>query len=399
MDINPDEDADAYETVSPASGEQAGVVHDEDQREFQETPVPDAVRRSEQLEMQQRIPRFGALESGTERAPTQNVTASLAGISTGGAVGTVPEFVQQLKEWTLAQGERLGNGVQQLDDTTGLDILAQLPDRSDDAVCSHWNRLQESSNGHLAATAEQSPPKQDAVIQAQRWVAGEGECKGTQIAGQRTAGTAATNAVASVDEDGLTNAGNRWTQSTLNRPPPVSSGWAGEVGAPSGSHEMRRGQLSLSAARERSLQVAQRVEPAASWEECCAVLEHFRQRAELVLQERRAREVKWVAEQEEAAAAEQQHVQQPTISSPLTLPYLSRLSQPSCCQPWAIDICTAISSCPRLTPWLTSPHTCVPAAISVLQLAIVHAGTRGHSDHVTVGGGVRWLVAQHAHAR
>ena len=125
MDINPDEDADAYETVSPASGEQAGVVHDEDQREFQETPVPDAVRRSEQLELQQRIPRFGALESGTERAPTQNVTASLAGISTGGAVGTVPEFVQQLKEWTLAQGERLGNGVQQLDDTTRLEILAQ----------------------------------------------------------------------------------------------------------------------------------------------------------------------------------------------------------------------------------------------------------------------------------
>ena len=402
MDPNPDEDADADETASPA-GEQAGVVHDEDQR-FQETPVPDAVRHGEQLEFQHRIPCFCALEGGTERAPMQNVAASPDGTSTGGNGGPVPEFVQrllaeELKERTLAQGELLGNGVQQLDDTTGLDILAQLPDRSDDAVCSHWNRLQESSNGHLAATAEQSPPKQDAVIQAQRWVAGEGECKGTQIAGQRTAGTAATNAVASVDEDGLTNAGNRWTQSTLNRPPPVSSGWAGEVGAPSGSHEMRRGQLSLSAARERSLQVAQRVEPAASWEECCAVLEHFRQRAELVLQERRAREVKWVAEQEEAAAAEQQHVQQPTISSPLTLPYLSRLSQPSCCQPWAIDICTAISSCPRLTPWLTSPHTCVPAAISVLQLAIVHAGTRGHSDHVTVGGGVRWLVAQHAHAR
>ena len=153
MDINPDEDADADETVSPASGEQAGVVHDEDQREFQETPVPDAVRRSEQLELQQRIPRFGALESGTERAPTQNVAASLAGTSTGGANGPMPELVQrllaeELKEWTLAQGERLGNSVHQLDCATRLASLAQLPCRTDDAVRNHWNRLQASSNNH-----------------------------------------------------------------------------------------------------------------------------------------------------------------------------------------------------------------------------------------------------------
>ena len=89
----------------------------------------------------------------------------------------MPEFARQLlakelKEWTLAQGEQmLGNGVQQLDCTTHLQNIPQLSCRTDDAVRDHWNRLQESSSGQQAATAEQWPPKQGAKTQAQRWAA------------------------------------------------------------------------------------------------------------------------------------------------------------------------------------------------------------------------------------
>ena len=120
---------------------------------FQQTHAPDAVRRSGQLESQQQLPCLGAPEGGTERAPTQNVAASLVGTSTGGANGPMPELVQrllaeELKEWTLAQGERLGNSVHQLDYATRLASLAQLPCRTDDAVRNHWNRVQASINNH-----------------------------------------------------------------------------------------------------------------------------------------------------------------------------------------------------------------------------------------------------------
>ena len=113
-----------------------------------------------------------------ERAPTQNVAASLAGPSTGGVGGPVPEFVQrllaeELKEWTLAQGESLSSGVQsdmQLDYAARLQTLAQLPCRADDAVRNDCNRLQEPST-----EPEQWPPQQDVRSQAQTWAAATGE--------------------------------------------------------------------------------------------------------------------------------------------------------------------------------------------------------------------------------
>ena len=77
MDLNSDSEED--DAISPASEEQAGEVHDEDQWELHERHAPNAVRRSEHLELQQRVPCLGAPVGGTERAPTQNVPrASLA---------------------------------------------------------------------------------------------------------------------------------------------------------------------------------------------------------------------------------------------------------------------------------------------------------------------------------
>ena len=216
MDLN--SDSDEEETAPLALGAQAGEVHDEDQREFQQTHAPNAARRSEQLESQQRAPWLGAQGGSTERAPAQNVSASLAGTSTGGANGPVPDFVQrllaeELKEWTLAQGERLGNSAQQLDYATRLKTLAQLPCGFDDPVHNHWNRPQEFSNNHRAATAEPWPPQQGARTQAQRWEAAEGWQGVTNPAVRNTASFATSIAVVGVDdEDELTNAGSRCPQ-------------------------------------------------------------------------------------------------------------------------------------------------------------------------------------------
>eukprot|EP00964_Phaeocystis_antarctica_P043805 scaffold25133_cov54-Phaeocystis_antarctica.AAC.1 len=132
MDINSYSDSDENDELLQPSAKETGAAHADDERDTQPTHAPAAAQRYEHLKLQQRVPSLGAPEDGAKRVPTQNLAASLAGPSTGGAGGPVPEFVQrllaeELKEWTLAQGERPGNDAQQLYHTRCLEILARLP--------------------------------------------------------------------------------------------------------------------------------------------------------------------------------------------------------------------------------------------------------------------------------
>ena len=134
-----DGDSDDGKVSQASREEKTGAVRD---LEFQQTH---ATAQNGHLEPHQRAPSLGApLDVVMERTPTQNVDASLAGPSTGGVRGHVPEFVQrllaqELKEWTLAQGKQLRKGVQgdvgiaQQDYATRLEVLANLPCRTDDS--------------------------------------------------------------------------------------------------------------------------------------------------------------------------------------------------------------------------------------------------------------------------
>jgi len=131
MDTNSYSDSDENDELSQSSAKETGAAHADDERDAQPTHAPAAAQRYEHLNLQQRVPSVGGPVGGVERKPTHNVRASLAGPSTGGAGGPVPEFVQrllaeELKEWTLAQGERPGNDAQQLYHTRCLEILARL---------------------------------------------------------------------------------------------------------------------------------------------------------------------------------------------------------------------------------------------------------------------------------
>ena len=156
MDINSysDSDSDEYSKLPQPSAEETGAAHTDDERDAQQVRVrPVAAAPQNKYLNQQRVPGLGTPVDGAEQVSTQKAAARLAGPSIGGAGGPVPEFVrrllaEELKEWTLAQGEMPSNGVKgevQLDYMTRLASLAQLPCRTDDAVCNHWNRLQEPS--------------------------------------------------------------------------------------------------------------------------------------------------------------------------------------------------------------------------------------------------------------
>ena len=71
-DLNSDSDSDENETASQAPGEEAGEVHDEDEREFQQTRA-----EAQHLELQQRVPSLGAPVGGNERALIQNIATFL----------------------------------------------------------------------------------------------------------------------------------------------------------------------------------------------------------------------------------------------------------------------------------------------------------------------------------
>ena len=131
MDTNSYSHSDENEELSQLSAEETGTAHTDAERDAQPTHAPAAAQRNVRLKLQQRVPSLGAPEDGAKRVPTQNLAASLAGPSTGGTGGPVPEFVQrllaeELKEWTLAQGELPGNDAQQLYHTRCLEILARL---------------------------------------------------------------------------------------------------------------------------------------------------------------------------------------------------------------------------------------------------------------------------------
>lgn len=139
-----DGDSDDDARVSRGSGEETGVAGCE--LRFEQTPSALGV---------------------TERKTTQTVETRRQ--STPGVGGTVPEFVKrllaaELKEWTLAQGELLSQGVHAVQGDIGialqdyaarLEILGRLPCRADDASPNHSDRLQEPRTG-----AEQWPPPQ-----------------------------------------------------------------------------------------------------------------------------------------------------------------------------------------------------------------------------------------------
>ena len=131
MDTNSYSHSDENEELSQLSAEETGTAHTDAERDAQPTHAPAAAQRNVRLKLQQRVPSLGAPEDGAKRVPTQNLAASLAGPSTGGTGGPVPEFVQrllaeELKEWTLAQGKRPGNDAQQLYHTRCLEILARF---------------------------------------------------------------------------------------------------------------------------------------------------------------------------------------------------------------------------------------------------------------------------------
>ena len=135
MDINSysDSDSDENNKLPQPSAEETGVAHTDDEWDAQQARArPAPPPQNKHLNLQQRFPGLGTPVGGVEQVPTQKAAARLAGPSIGGAGGHVPEFVQrllaeELKEWTLAQGELLGNDVQQLDYTTRLETLARLP--------------------------------------------------------------------------------------------------------------------------------------------------------------------------------------------------------------------------------------------------------------------------------
>ena len=147
-----DGDSDDDGKVSQASGEETGAVRDLEQR-------------NGHLELHQRGPSLGA-PVGVIKTPKKNLDTSLAGPSTGGVGGPVPEFVQrllaeELKEWTLAQGERLSNGVRgdiriaQQAYAARLEILAKLPCRTDDggAAATTVVGVEDDDDANLAAHA------------------------------------------------------------------------------------------------------------------------------------------------------------------------------------------------------------------------------------------------------
>ena len=212
MDINSysDSDSDENSKLPQPSAEETGAAHTDDERDAQQARArPVAAPQNKHLNLQQRVPGLGTPVDGVEQVSTQKAAARLAGPSIGGAGGPVPEFVrrllaEELKEWTLAQGEMPSNGVKgemQLDYMARLETLAQLPCRTDDAVCNHWNRLQEPST----EPEQWRRPQQDARSQAQRWVSATGEQK---------AANSASEAAFGVEEDDTLCAGKLAQSST-----------------------------------------------------------------------------------------------------------------------------------------------------------------------------------------